>query len=60
VQKQERRDLEDIMDGLKTATKDEKLSLVEKAQKWIIKHQELLGTAAAAVGKAVGAALEPK
>lgn len=55
IPKQDRRELEDIMDELKTAPTDKKPSLLKRAEKWVIEHKELLGAAAEAVGKAIGA-----
>lgn len=52
--KQDRRQLEDIMDELKEALPANKASLLKGAEDWIVKHKELLGTAAKAVGKAIG------
>jgi hypothetical protein len=57
IPKQERRELEDIMDELKEAPVEKRASLVARAEKWIVKHKELLGAGAEAVGKAVGAAM---
>ena len=56
IPKQDRRELEDILDELKEASPEKKPSLLARAEKWIVKHSELLGVAAEAVGKAVGAA----
>jgi hypothetical protein len=55
ISKQDRRELEDIMDELKEAPTEKKSSLLERAEKWIVKHKDLLGVAAEAIGKAVGA-----
>ena len=57
VPKQDRRELEDIMDELKEASHEKRPSLLARAEKWIVKHKELLGAAAEAVGKAVGATI---
>jgi hypothetical protein len=56
IPKPDRRELEDIMDELKTAPEEKKASLLKRAENWIVEHKELLGTAAEAVGKAIGAA----
>lgn len=58
VPKQGRRELEDIMDELKDAPPDKKPSLVARAEQWIVKHKELLGAGAEALGKAIGAAVK--
>jgi hypothetical protein len=57
IPKHDRRELEDIMDELKDAPPEKKPSLLASAEKWIVKHKELLGAGAEAVGKAVGAAI---
>jgi AbiTii len=57
IPKQDRRELEDIMDELKEAPPEKKPSLIARGEQWIIKHKELLGAAAEAVGKALGAAI---
>jgi hypothetical protein len=57
IPKQDRRELEDIMDELKEASPEEKHSILARAEKWIVKHKELLGVGAEVVGKAVGAAI---
>jgi len=56
VPKQDRRELEDLMDELKEASPDKKLSLLKRGEDWIVKHKEILGAGAEAVGKALGAA----
>jgi hypothetical protein len=58
IPKQDRRELEDIMDELKEAPAEKRPSLLARAEKWIVKHKELLGAGAEAVGKAVGAAIK--
>jgi hypothetical protein len=58
--KQDRRELEDILDELKTAEPAKKKSLAARAEELIVKHKELLGTAAEAVGRAIKAAMEQK
>jgi hypothetical protein len=58
ISKQDRRELEDIMDELNDAPPEKKISLIKRGEDWIVKHKELLGTAAEAVGKAVGAAMK--
>ena len=57
IPKQDRRELEDIMDELKEASPDKKPTLLARAEKWIVKHKELLGVGAEVVGKAIGAAI---
>jgi len=56
IPKQDRRELEDIMDELKEAAPEKKSSLLASAEKWIVRHKELLGGVAEVVGKAIGAA----
>ena len=58
VPKQDRRELEDIMDELKDAPPDKKPSLIKRGKAWVVKHKGLLGTAAEAVGKAINSAME--
>jgi hypothetical protein len=57
IPKQDRRELEDIMDELKDAPPEKKPSLIKRGEEWIVKHKEFLGAAAEAVGKAIGAAI---
>jgi hypothetical protein len=57
IPKADRRELEDIMDDLKDAPPEKKPSLMARAEKWIVKHKELLGAGAEAVGKAIGTAI---
>lgn len=54
--KTDRRELEDIIDDLKTAPPDKKLSLLERGEKLIVKHKELLGAGAEILTKVVKAA----
>jgi hypothetical protein len=58
IPKQDRRELEDIMDELTEAQPEKKPSLLVRAEKWIVKHKELLGTGAELVGKAIGSVIE--
>ena len=58
IPKQDRRELEDIMDELKDASPEKKPSLIKRGEDWIVKHKELLGVAGEAVGKAIGAAMK--
>ena len=58
IPKEDRRELEDIMDELKDASPEKRPSLAVRAEEWIVKHKELLGAGAEAVGKAVGAAMK--
>jgi hypothetical protein len=58
ISKQDRRELEDIMDEMKEAPPEKKPSLVKRGEDWIVAHKELLGTAGEAVGKAIGAAMK--
>jgi len=57
IPKQDRRELEDIMDDLKEAPPEKKPSLLKRGEDWIVKHKELLGAGAEAIGKAIGAAI---
>lgn len=58
IPKHDRRELEDILDELKTAEPEKKKSLAARAEELIVKHKELLGTAAEAVGRAIRAAMD--
>lgn len=58
VPKAERRELEDLMDDLKTAPPEKKPSLIQKGKDWIVKNKEFLGASAEAVGRAIGAAID--
>jgi hypothetical protein len=57
VPKQDRRELEDIMDELKVVPPEKKQSLIARGEKWILEHKDLLGAGVEAVGKAIGAAM---
>ena len=57
IPKQDRHELEDIMDELKDAPPDKRSSLIARGKEWIVKNKELLGATAEAVGKAIGAAV---
>jgi hypothetical protein len=59
VPQQERNELENIMDGLKTAEADKKQSLLEKGRAWVVKNQEFLGASASIVRKALGLDVNP-
>jgi len=54
VPKNERRELEDIMDDLKTAPADKKPSLLKRGEAWINRHKDILGTAADIIKKVLG------
>jgi hypothetical protein len=58
IPKHDRRELEDIMDELKDASPEKKAPLLKRGEDWIIKHKELLGAGAEAVGKAIGTAIK--
>jgi AbiTii len=58
IPKQDRRELEDIVDELKEAPPEKKQSLLKRGEDWIVKHKALLGAAGEAVGKAIGAAVK--
>lgn len=60
IPKQDRRELEDIMDELKTAEPAKKKTLVARAEELILKHKELLGTAAETIVRAIKAAVNQK
>jgi hypothetical protein len=51
VPTKERRELEDILEELKTAPPEKKKGLIAKAEGWMVKHGETLGTGAELVGK---------
>ena len=54
ITKQDRRELEDIMDELKTAPPEKKSSWVERGEKWFVSHKEALGACAEIIRKALG------
>jgi hypothetical protein len=54
IPKQDRRELEDIMDELKTAPPENKPSLLERGEKWLVKHKDGLGAAADIIAKFIG------
>jgi hypothetical protein len=54
VPQQERNELENIMDELKTADVNKKTSLLEKGKAWLVKNQGFLGASASIVRKALG------
>ena len=54
VPQQERNELENIMDELKTAAPEKRKGLLEKAKAWVVKNQEFLGASASIVRKALG------
>jgi hypothetical protein len=58
IPKQDRRELEDILDELKTAEPAKKKSLVARAEELVVKHKEALGAAAEIIVKTVRAAIE--
>jgi hypothetical protein len=57
IPRKDRRELEDIMDELKDAPPENKKSMLQRGEEWIVKHKELLGTGAETVGRAIGAAI---
>jgi len=57
---QERRELEDIMDDLKTAPLGKKHSLLKRGEAWVNRHKDFLGTAAETVGKVLGSLMGQK
>jgi hypothetical protein len=54
VPKQDRRELEDILDELKQATPEKRPSLLARAEKWLGEHKEIMGFGIDAVAKAAG------
>ena len=54
VSKDQRNELEDIMDQLKEAHPSQRASLMGKAKGWLVKNQEVLGATASIVSKALG------
>jgi hypothetical protein len=58
IPKQDRRELEDILDELNSAEPAKKKSLVARAEELIVKHKEALGATAEIIIKSVKAALE--
>ena len=57
VPQDQRNELENIMDDLRTAPPEKKQSLVERGKAWVSRNKEVLGSAAEVVGKAIGAAM---
>jgi hypothetical protein len=55
VPQNERNELENIMDSLKTAKPDQKKTLLQKGKEWVVKNKEFLGASAEIVTKAIGA-----
>lgn len=53
ISKQDRRELEDIMDEIKGAPPERKLSLLERGEKWLLKHKDALGAGAEIISKAI-------
>ncbi|HEV2694549.1 MAG TPA: hypothetical protein VG347_16770 [Verrucomicrobiae bacterium] len=58
IPKQDRRELEDILDELKTAEPAKKKSLVARAEELLVKHKEALGAAAEIIIKSIKTAME--
>ena len=54
VPKQDRRELEDIMDALKEASPEKKPSLIKRGEDWLVRHKDSLGALAEIVRKAIG------
>ena len=53
VSQKQRNELENIMDELKDAAPAKKPALLERANSWIVKNQEILGAYASIVRKAL-------
>ena len=58
IPKQDRRELEDILDELKNAEPAKKKSLAARAEQLIAKHREALGATAEIIVKSIKASLE--
>lgn len=58
IPKQDRRELEDILDELKIAEPPKKKSLVARAEELIVKHKEALGATAEIIVKSIKAAID--
>jgi len=54
IPKQDRRELEDIMDELKEAAPEKKPSLLQRGEELIVRHKDTLGAAAEIIRKAIG------
>lgn len=54
IPQDERNELENILDELKTAPPETRPSLIERGKAWIVKNQELLGAGANIVRQALG------
>ena len=54
IPKDERDELEAIMDELKAAEPSKKPSLLERGEKWVVKHEKFLGASASIIRKALG------
>lgn len=60
VPQNERNELENVMDELKTAEPQRRPRLLERAKAWVVKNQEFLGSSASIVRKALGLGDETK
>jgi hypothetical protein len=54
IPREDRNELEDIMDALKTAPVEKKPSLKERGERWIEKHKDALEAGARVISKAIG------
>jgi hypothetical protein len=54
ISQQDRNELENIMDELKTADPETKKGLLEQGKAWVVKNEEFLGASAELVRKALG------
>jgi hypothetical protein len=54
IPREGRDELEDIMDALKAAPPDRKPSLLERGEKWLVKHEEALGASAEIIAQVIG------
>jgi hypothetical protein len=54
VPQNERNQLEDVMDNLKTADPMSKKALLEKAKEWVVRNEKVLGVATGLIRKALG------
>jgi AbiTii len=54
ISQEGRNEIENIMDALKTASPDRRASVLERWEKWFVKHKDALGASAEIIAKAIG------
>lgn len=58
VPQDQRNELENILDDLRSAPPEKKKSLIERGKAWISRNKEFLGSTAEIVGKVIGASMK--